>query len=107
MFREYYYGQNEPDEKRLSHKTHCVHLLLQTLMCSADVGIITHNWVHVERLKEPKTRPYPDFNVVKQCRDFDGLLGWVREKGVKDVHEKFPKLRYPGGTPIVPGDGYA
>jgi hypothetical protein len=107
VFRDYYYDQAEADERRLSHKMHCIHMLLQVLMCSADVGIITHNWVHSEKLQEPKTRPFPDFNVVKKCRDFDAILDWVRETGVKDVHGKFPKLRHPAGVPIVPGDGYA
>ena len=106
MFPDYYYNSSLPDDQRLSHKSHCIHLLLQALMCSADVGIITHNWVHSEKLTHPKTRPFPDFNVVKKCRDFDALLSWVHEKGVKNVHEKMAKLRYPPEALIVPGEGY-
>ena len=112
IFSEYYYYDQDgtadsvSEEFRRTHQMHCIHMLLQTLMCSADVGIITHNWVHNEKLNDPKTRPFPDFNVVKKCRDFDALLGWVREKGVKDVHARFSKLMYPTGAPIVPGDGY-
>lgn len=111
MFRDYYYGDtaataSPTNELRLSHKTHCIHLLLQALMCSADVGIVTHNWVRNEKLSDPKTRPFPDFGVNKMCRDFDSLLDWVRINGVQDVHAKVSRLRHPPGAPIVPGDGY-
>jgi hypothetical protein len=102
---DYYYGHEAKDELHTSHKDHCIHMLLQTLMCNADVGIVTNNWVHNERLPDPKTRPFPDFNVVKQCRNFDALLGWMRRDGVKDLSSHWPP-KYPEGAAIVPGDGY-
>src|SRR3569833_3693575 len=37
MDYEYYY-KSPPDELHKSHKRHCIHMLLQSLMCSADVG---------------------------------------------------------------------
>ena len=106
MDYEYYY-KSPPDELHKSHKRHCIHMLLQSLMCSADVGIITHNWVRNENIPEPKIRPMPDFNVVKKCADFDGLLEWARENAVEDLNQKFSHLRYVPGVDIVPGDGYA
>lgn len=103
-----YYYKFPPTELHIAHKAHCVHILLQTLMCNADVGIITHNWVHNEAYLAPKTRPFPDFNVVKKCRDFDALSRWLREGGggVEDLAAKLP-LDYSQGMPIIPGDGYA
>lgn len=71
------------------------------------MGIITHNWIHNERLHDPKDRPMADFNTVKMCRDFDQLLDWANENGIKDLKKKFNSLRLPEGTPMVAGDGYA
>lgn len=102
-----HYYKSPPNELHRSHKSHCIHILLQALTCAADVGVISHNWVHNGNIEEPKTRPMPDFNVVKVCRDFDSLLDWAREKGVKGLAQKWSKLKYPGGVEIIPGDGYA
>ncbi|KAM7184700.1 protein of unknown function (DUF3328) domain containing protein [Naviculisporaceae sp. PSN 640] len=103
----YYYGEKKPTELHLAHRGHCIHMLLQVLMCNADVGIITHNWVRDERYDGPKIRAFPDFSVQKTCRDFDGIMEWLREKGgVKDFEKKFP-MEYPSGAPIVEGEGYA
>ncbi|KAK2616239.1 hypothetical protein QQS21_000874 [Conoideocrella luteorostrata] len=102
-----YYYKSPPDELHRSHKAHCLHMLLQSLMCTADVGIITHNWVHNNKIPEPKIRPMPDFNVVKKCADFDGLLNWTRETAVRDLERKFAELQYMQGEKVVPGDGYA
>jgi hypothetical protein len=59
-----YYFTNSPSELRINHRNHCVHLLLQVLMCQADAGLIFHKWVHNEHLPDPKTRPFSDFNTV-------------------------------------------
>src|SRR3569833_851711 len=102
MDYEYFY-KSPPDELHMSHKRHCIHLLLQSLMCSADVGNITHNWVRNENIPEPKIRPMPDFNVVKKCADFDGLLEKTKKKTKKEHKQKFSHLRYVPGVDIVPG----
>ncbi|KAG5912832.1 hypothetical protein E4U53_005132 [Claviceps sorghi] len=106
MYYDYYY-QTPPDELHRSHKSHCLHMLLQSLMCTADVGVVTHNWVHNEHVPEPKTRLMPDFNVVKKCADFDGLLAWARGAAVQDLKHRFLDLVYVPGDVVVPGDGYA
>lgn len=75
-------------------------------MCNADVGVITHNWIHDEGYSEPKMRPFPDFNTVKKCRDFGAVMAWLRKDGgVKDMGGKFP-MKYPPGAPIVSKAGY-
>ena len=51
-------------------------MLRQVIMCNADVGVITHRWV------QGHSRPYPNFNVNHQCRDFDKLQEWAKEQGV-------------------------
>ena len=103
-----HYYRAPPDEVHQAHVGHCIHMILQALMCAADVGVITHNWVRSEKVAEPRERVMPDFSVVKMCRDFDGLLDWAREKGVKGLKRKWMGLRYPGeGVEIVEDDGYA
>ncbi|KUJ24497.1 uncharacterized protein LY89DRAFT_634620 [Mollisia scopiformis] len=107
IYHDYYYPDQQPDELHREHKNHCIHMILQNLMCHADLEIITHNWVHNDLIPEPKTRPFPDFNVVKQCRDFDGILDWATQNAVKNLPGKWNDLRIPPGTRVVPGDGYA
>ncbi|KAI1844709.1 hypothetical protein JX266_009165 [Neoarthrinium moseri] len=105
MHYDYYYSSPRT-ELHLSHKSHCVHMLLQTLMCNADVGIVTHQWVHDDAYSDPKTRPFPDFDVVKKCRDFDRVMHWLRHGGgVENLAEKLP-MDYPGGTPVINAQGY-
>ena len=54
-----------------------------------------------ENIHEPKTRPMPDFNVVKKCADFDGLLSWAREHAVEDLTSRFSALRWTEGMKRV------
>ncbi|KAE9401368.1 hypothetical protein BT96DRAFT_773808, partial [Gymnopus androsaceus JB14] len=58
-------------EKFRTHLDHCVEILRQELMCIADVGVITYEWVDGWEL------PYPDFNTVHQCRNFEKVLDWA------------------------------
>lgn len=50
---------------------HCADILRQKLMCDADTGIITYNWVKHHRL------PHANFNVEHKCRNFEDVLSWV------------------------------
>lgn len=56
------------------HLEHCTYILLQFIMCHADVGIITFNKV------QGTPGPFADFNVEHKCRDFQSVLKW---KGTK------------------------
>jgi hypothetical protein len=49
---------------------HCQYVLLQTLMCHADLDIITFNKV------EGVEGPFADFSIQKKCRDFERVLEW-------------------------------
>ncbi|OJJ42008.1 hypothetical protein ASPZODRAFT_126244 [Penicilliopsis zonata CBS 506.65] len=115
---DYYYGDNQDLSKtsnssfrrsHLDHKSHCIHMLLQTLMCHADVDIITHNWVHYNDINQPSrpyAEPFADFNMIKKCRNFDHLLSWVEEHAVRDLAKKWHDLRMPEGATLVQDDGY-
>lgn len=106
IFYDHYYN-GPADTVHKDHKSHCIHMLLQNLMCHADTEIVTHNWVHNSRIPDPKERPLPDFDVVKQCRDFDRILEWARENAVGDLPAKWKALRMPPGAKWISADGYA
>ena len=54
-------------------------MLRQTLMCHSDVGVIAHRWV------KNYPNPYPDFNVMHKCRDFDEVLQWGYDHELDNV----------------------
>jgi len=69
---------------------HCIEMIRQQLMCTADVGMITYEWVRyflwfnlgsVAHSHNPIFRginePYPDFNTKHQCRNFEKILAWA------------------------------
>lgn len=105
MWYDHYYPYPRTDAHR-GHKMHCLHMILQNLVCTADVGIIQHNWVRSELVPEPKVRPMPDFNLVKRCRNFDNLEDWALRHSVPDLHSKWEALRVPPEATIVHGDTY-
>ena len=78
---DYYFGgefpDGKPDEAHRAHVHHCVYILLQNLMCKADVDIVTHRWLDV------RLHPFPDFNIQKKCRDFETILRWQEENVVE------------------------
>ena len=55
---------------------HCIDILRQSLMCTADVGLITFDWVNEHR------GPWPNFSILHRCRDYDKLVGWNRAHSV-------------------------
>ncbi|MCJ1451359.1 hypothetical protein MMC28_001695 [Mycoblastus sanguinarius] len=59
---------------------HCADLLRQKLMCDADVGVITYNWV------KNHSNPYPNFNTLHKCRNFDDVLAWGKSHQASKPH---------------------
>ena len=49
---------------------HCIEMLRQVLMCNADTGIITYEWVNGSK------EPLPNFNTVHRCRNLDKVHSW-------------------------------
>ncbi len=96
---DYYYASLYDCEVPIileTHARHCLSMILQNIMCHADVDIVAHVW-HQET-----TQPYPDFALVRQCRDFDALVRWKEETNLPDAHHKFSTYRRPPGTPKLP-----
>lgn len=74
------------------HTMHCIHMLLQDLMCNVDVGIITHNWMRSGRDPEAPAYPMADFSTQQKCRNFDAAAEWVRKHAVSEGNIKFGDL---------------
>lgn len=56
-------------------------------MCVADAGVITHAWVH------GFSNPYPDFNTLHKCRNFEKILAWIQEHGVDIPQSHITRLK--------------
>ncbi|KAK1749454.1 hypothetical protein QBC47DRAFT_311918, partial [Echria macrotheca] len=64
------------------HSDHCFSYLAQTLMCHADVGVMTTTWHEQAQVFTA------DFNVTKQCRNFDAIQKWARGRKAKYYPKK-------------------
>ncbi|KAE8352700.1 hypothetical protein BDV28DRAFT_165360 [Aspergillus coremiiformis] len=89
---DHYFGKKwppgtPPSELHRTHVSHCIYILLQNLMCNANVDIYTHYWA------DAQLNAFPDFNVNHKCRDFDSILKWQEENSI-DV-DVFAAIRKP------------
>ncbi|OKL58184.1 hypothetical protein UA08_06867 [Talaromyces atroroseus] len=89
---DHYYGRKWPpgtptSDMHRTHVSHCIYLLLQNLMCSANVDIYTHYWA------DAQLNAFPDFSVNHKCRDFDAILKWQEDNSI-DV-DLFGAIRKP------------
>jgi hypothetical protein len=60
-------------------------MLRQNIMCHADVGLITANWVSF------RETPWPNFNTVHMCRDFDAVFDIVEKHQLADFQPDPPE----------------
>ncbi|KAH7033716.1 uncharacterized protein B0I36DRAFT_321940 [Microdochium trichocladiopsis] len=92
MYPEYY-----PVRKLMKdvHPQHCLHVLLQNLMCDASVNVMTYNWM------ETQQNPFPDMNIQRKCRDFDAVLDW-HERTLVPLSEKVKKPEGVKQLPLTP-----
>ncbi|KAK3900026.1 hypothetical protein C8A05DRAFT_17618 [Staphylotrichum tortipilum] len=88
----HYFGDRYPDgvfpELHRVHTDHCLYIVLQDLMCHATADMITTPWV------DGQLNPFPDFNINRKCRDFEGIVRWHEQTAVTDM-ERYKALRKP------------
>lgn len=65
---------------------HCVDMLRQHILCNADVGLVTNDWV-----KGHKT-PYPDFSNWHRCRDVEKIWEWNEKHSVHLPWERLTRF---------------
>ncbi|KAK6520994.1 hypothetical protein TWF506_001230 [Arthrobotrys conoides] len=79
VFFEYYHGKKSTINRLYwVHLSHCAGIILQNLMCQANLDVITLNWVNTQ------TNPFPDFSVNKKCRDYGVIKKWQDENKLDD-----------------------
>jgi hypothetical protein len=77
------------------HYEHCVDIIRQRLMCTADSGLVTFRWVDGEEI------PEPDFNTPHMCASYDKLLEWNKaNEAILEVNDI--KWKKPTGAVTVP-----
>ena len=84
--------QDDPNVVR-THIDHCIEMLRQSIMCQSDLGVLTYNWVEVQDF------PWPNFNTQHQCRNFEKVLEWGKDKEVMAFEEKMTKTQ---GATVLP-----
>lgn len=77
---DYYYGDVYPDGQKSGmhklHTRHCLHILLQQLLCTPSTEIFVFDWV------EGQPSPFADFGVKQQCLDYDAIRQWQADRAV-------------------------
>ncbi|RYP16308.1 hypothetical protein DL765_005214 [Monosporascus sp. GIB2] len=104
MYYQHYYADefpNGPDEMHWMHQRHCLHMVLQSLTCNANVDIVPHRWVENDGV------PFAQFSIERKCRNFDNLRDWNKKHAMKDVRQVWPhdKGSMPEDAFVWPGYG--
>lgn len=93
VYFSHYFGEKYPNgvpsELHRVHSDHCIYVLLQSLMCNANLDVITLDWV------EGQKHPFPDFSINRKCMNFEAVLEWQHENKVD--REKFNAIQKPDG----------
>lgn len=102
-----YYKDTEPailegPRAYRNHLDHCVDMLRQHVLCNADVGLVTYDWV------KGYDTPYPDFSNWHRCRNVEKIWEWNEENSVHLPRERLTRfgddvdLEHPDGwKPLV------
>ncbi|KAI9036331.1 oxidase ustYa family protein [Aspergillus affinis] len=99
-FEHYYHntypgGYNQTTKKHRAHLSHCIHIILQNILCHANTDILTHIWT------DAVDHPWPDFNIPHRCRDYRALMDWQHRHAVDEglfVKMKRPEDQEPRRT---------
>ncbi|KAG1768902.1 hypothetical protein EV702DRAFT_979146, partial [Suillus placidus] len=78
--------QATPEMVRL-HFDHCIEMIRQSIMCNADVTMITWYWV------QGHTVPYPNFNTRHRCRNFEKIIDWSVEHAIHIDESEVTRLK--------------
>ena len=73
LYAEYYNTSGAGEPSVAEHVDHCLDSLRQVVMCGADVSLITYDWL------DNYAAPYPNFDVVHQCRSFEAVDKWANQ----------------------------
>lgn len=57
---------------------HCLDMLRQQLMCTADTGVLGQIWI-------AGPEPFVDFNTKHKCRNFEAVRQWAEDHQIHDL----------------------
>ena len=77
---------------------HCLDPVRTSLQCHADLTPQTFEWI------ANYCRPWPDFRTTHMCRDFSGLLNFVKAGQIPIERLTHGALVYPVLGPVVEGN---
>lgn len=71
---------------------HCLDILRQQLMCTADFNVFGQVWV------EGMDAAFPDFMTQHKCKDFESIRQWAHDNQIAEDEMASPTLllRRPG-----------
>jgi Mycotoxin biosynthesis protein UstYa len=86
-------------------KDHCLDTLRQSIMCHADISLITMRWGHLQPI------PLGNFSAPHECIDWRSLDGWSEARAVDVMRPgwlKHPVLgpSFPTGRGVRTGVGH-
>ncbi|KAF7430259.1 hypothetical protein PC9H_005961 [Pleurotus ostreatus] len=61
------------------HVSHCLDMIRQSLVCSADISVISW-YMPIASSAEHTPNSLPRFDQTRMCRDFDRLRDWARSR---------------------------
>ena len=61
------------------YTAHCIKILRENIMCNADVGVISHEWV------KGIPDPFANFNTWHKCRDISSVEEWIHANEIPDA----------------------
>ncbi|RDA89597.1 hypothetical protein CP533_6230 [Ophiocordyceps camponoti-saundersi (nom. inval.)] len=64
------------------HADHCIEDIRQSLMCHADLSVVTFDWLPRRR------KPWPDFRVDQTCVDWEALDQWAAKRSFSIFDQK-------------------
>ncbi|KAI5195620.1 hypothetical protein AUEXF2481DRAFT_6992 [Aureobasidium subglaciale EXF-2481] len=91
--------KTSPTFQHWQHKNHCLSILLQNIICHADLDMVPHRWTEWSKL------PFAQFSIKKRCTNLDALLSWNKENALSDIKQKWSTIQRPESAYVWPGYG--
>ncbi|MCJ1312070.1 hypothetical protein MMC25_005744 [Agyrium rufum] len=84
-----YYANDELPETQIVHVGHCIDTLRMTLMCHADISLVTYDWL------PNLSAPWPNFNNEHECRNWDSIEKYAKEHTIGANNPTGPWMKNP------------
>jgi hypothetical protein len=93
---EYYMKDEIRGRLYWGHLKHCLHIVLQQILCTANTDLILYNWQETQRW------PVPNFSFERKCRDHKTILDWAEKQAIPFTKERWDELLPTEDTKFTP-----